>query len=188
MKKLLIIIALCFTSITIACAQDSEHFKFKGIPINGNISNFGSQLVAEGFTKVSDNKYRGKFLRNDSVVAIVGDDNNMIWRVAVFMATIDTWNDLESSFNGYIELYGEKYGAPNSTSKKFSSYTGDDSWLKMDALHDGECFYNATWNLPQGSIEIRIVEGTRSSTGRICIVYTDGANKTKVHQSDLDEI
>lgn len=188
MKKLLILIVLLIGSISFANAQNSDHFTFKGIPINGSVSNFGNQLVADGFTKIATNTYRGKFLRNDSVVTLVGDDNNMVWRVAAIMANTDTWNTLEASFNNYVNLYSEKYGTPANLSKKFTTYTGDHSGLKMDALDDGECQYYAIWNLPQGSIEVRIVKGNKYDTGCIRVVYTDNVNKEKVHQSDLDEI
>ena len=188
MKKLFFIIFATFVAISATYAQDTEYFQFKGIPINGSISNFGKQLEAEGFTKINANSYRGKFLRTDSVVTIVGDDDNMVWRVAAFLATTDTWSTLESAFNNYVNLYKEKYGTPHASSKKFTSYTGDHSGLKMSAIMDGECDYSATWNLPQGSIEVRIVEGSEYKTGCIRIIYTDNANKNKVHQSDLDEI
>ena len=188
MKKLLILIVLLIGSISFANAQNSDHFTFKGIPINGSVSNFGNQLVADGFTKIATNTYRGKFLRNDSVVTLVGDDNNMVWRVAAIMANTDTWNTLEASFNHYVNLYSEKYGAPASLSKKFTSYSGNDSSVKMWKLNDGECQYYAIWNLPQGSIEVRIVKGNKYDAGCIRVVYTDNVNKEKVHQSDLDEI
>ena len=203
MKKLIILIALLVGSISFANAQNSDHFTFKGIPINGSVSNFGNQLVADGFTKIATNTYRGKFLRNDSVVTLVSDDNNMVWRVAAVMAHTNTWNTLEESFNNYVNLYSEKYGTPTTISKKLTTYTGDHSrtrtsattGLEMGALDDGECQYYAIWNLPQGSIEVRIVRGNEYYTdyrgwvvGCIRVEYTDNVNKDKVHQSDLDEI
>lgn len=188
MKRLFLLILATVTAISATYAQDAEYFQFKGIPINGSINDFGKQLEVEGFTKINANSYRGKFLRNDSVVTIVGDDDDMVWRVAAFLATTDTWNTLESAFNSYVNLYKEKYGAPHASSKKFLGYVGDSSVSKMHAIGDGECDYSATWNLPQGSIEVRIVEGSKYSTGCIRIIYTDNANKNRVHQSDLDEI
>ena len=188
MKKLLILVIFLIGSISFANAQNSDHFTFKGIPINGSVSNFGNQLVADGFTKIATNTYRGKFLRNDSVVTLVGDDNNMIWRVAAIMANTDTWSTLEASFDNYVNLYCEKYGAPANLSKEFTTYTGDDSGLKMYALDDGECQYYAIWNLAQGSIEVRIVKGNKYNTGCIRVVYTDNVNKEMVHPTDLDEI
>ena len=58
----------------------------------------------------------------------------------------------------------------------------------MHAINDGECNYYAIWNLPQGSIEVRIVKGSKYREGTVRIVYTDKANKEDVRKSDLSEI
>lgn len=188
MKKILsLLIAMMFIAGGIS-AQETEHFKFKGIPIDGTLAEFGKNLVAEGFVKVGNNAYKGKFLRNEALVALVGDDNNMIWRVAAVMPSTDTWSILESSFDGYVSLYSEKYGKPSKLSKSFANYTGDDSGLNMLAVNDGECNYFAIWTLPQGTIEVRIVKGSKYLEGTIRIVYTDNANKDEVRKSDLSEI
>lgn len=188
MKRLLIFITLSIFSICNTIAQDTDHFTFKGIPIDGSVNNFAQQLVSDGYYKVNNNTYRGKFLRNDCAVTIVADDDNMVWRVAATFASIDTWNDLENSFDSYVSLYSEKYGKPKKHFKEFSTYTGSDSLLKMIAIDGGNCKYTAYWELPQGSIEVKIVEGNRYNTGCIRIIYTDSSNKSAVHKSDLDEI
>lgn len=187
-KYILLTIATLFAFVTTIQAQDSDHFHFKGIPIDGSLSNFGSSLVSQGFTKINNNTYKGKFLRNEAIVALVGDDDNMIWRVAAVMPSTDTWSILESSFNGYVDLYTEKYGAPTKLNKSFAGYTGNSASSKMSAIYYGECEYYAIWNLKQGSIEVRIVKGSDSFEGTIRIVYTDNANKEDVRKSDLDEI
>lgn len=169
-------------------AQQSEHFNFKGIPIDGSLSAFGNKLVAEGFTKVGTNAYRGKFLRNECLIALVGDDDNMIWRVAAIFPATDTWSVLESSFNGYVDLYSEKYGRPTTLKKEFAGYASDYGPAKMMSVTNGECNYYAIWNLPQGSIEVRIVKADKYDEGTIRIVYTDNANKDNVRKSDLEEI
>jgi hypothetical protein len=188
MKRLFIFITFTIFSICDTLAQEAEHFTFKGIPIDGSVSNFAEQLVSDGYSKVNSNTYRGKFLRNDCAVTIVADDDNMVWRIAATFASIDTWNDLESSFNSYVSLYSEKYGKPKSLFKEFSTRTGDSTYRKMIAIDEGNCKYTAYWELPQGSIEVKIVEGNRYDTGSIRIIYTDSSNKSAVHKSDLDEI
>lgn len=189
MKKLILLtISALFTFMTTIQAQQSEHFQFKGIPIDGSLTKFGNSLVAEGFTKINNNTYKGKFLRNEAIVALVGDDDNMIWRVAAIMPSTDTWSILESSFDGYVNLYTEKYGKPSVLNKGFAGYTGTSASLKMSAVGDGECEYYAIWNLKQGSIDVRIVKGSKYNEGTIRIVYTDNANKEDVRKSDLDEI
>lgn len=188
MKRLFTLFIATFLTLGTLSAQQADHFTFKGIPIDGSLSAFGNQLVAEGFTKVGTNAYRGKFLRNECLIALVGDDDNMIWRVAAIFPASDTWSVLESSFNGYVDLYSEKYGRPTTIKKEFNTYTGDNPGLKMHAIDDGECNYFAVWNLPQGSIEVRIVKTNKYKEGAIRVVYTDNANKDSVRKSDLEEI
>lgn len=187
-KYILLTLASLFAFIGSIKAQDSDHFHFKGIPIDGSLSKFGSSLVSQGFTKINNNTYKGKFLRNEAIVALVGDDDNMIWRVAAVMPSTDTWSILESSFNGYVDLYTEKYGTPTKLNKSFAGYTGNSASIKMSAIYDGECEYYAIWNLKQGTIEVRIVKSSTYKEGSIRIVYTDNANKEDVRKSDLDEI
>ena len=189
MKRILSIIAIALFTFTIgAFAQQNNHFQFKGIPIDGSLTNFGRELAKQGFVEVANNTYKGKFLRNEAIVALVGDDDNMIWRVAAIMPSTDTWSILESSYNSYVELYTEKYGKPSKSENIFSTYTGNDAGLRMHAINDGECNYYAIWNLPQGSIEVRIVKGSKYLEGTVRIIYTDKANKEDVRKSDLSEI
>lgn len=188
MKRLFTLFIATFLALGTLSAQQADHFTFKGIPIDGSLSAFGNQLVAEGFTKVGTNTYRGKFLRNECLIALVGDDDNMIWRVAAIFPASDTWSVLESSFNGYVDLYSEKYGRPTTIKKEFNTYIGDHPALKMNAIDNGECNYFAIWKLPQGTIEVRIVKTDEYMEGAIRIVYTDNANKESVRKSDLEEI
>lgn len=188
MKRIFSLIIAMMLFVCGISAQDAKHFTFKGIPIDGSITEFGKSLVADGFVKINNNTYKGRFLRNEALVALVGDDDNMIWRVAAIMPFTDTWSILESSFNGYVGLYSEKYGKPSTLTKSFNKNVYNDSTLKMHAVNDGECNYSAIWNLPQGSIEVSIVKGSKYREGTIRIVYTDNANKDDVRKSDLNEI
>lgn len=188
MKRLFALFIASIFAVGTISAQQADHFTFKGIPIDGSLSAFGNQLVAEGFTKVGTNAYRGKFLRNECLIALVGDDDNMIWRVAAIFPATDTWSVLESSFNGYVDLYSEKYGRPTTIKKEFTGYTSDYGPAKMLSITNGECNYFAVWNLPQGTIEVRMVKTEKIAEGAIRIVYTDNANKESVRKSDLEEI
>lgn len=188
MKRLITMVVFAMLAIGTTTAQENGHFTFKGIAIDGPVSEFGQQLVADGFVKMNANTYRGKFLRQNCVVSLVADEDYQVWRVAALLPQTETWSTLETSFNGYIDLYTEKYGKPKSISRSFSSYSGDNSWLKMDALSKGECNYIGLWSLPYGSIEVKMVKGSDYQTGAIRIVYTDNANKDAVRKADLADI
>jgi len=173
-------------------AQEVEHLKFKGIPIEGSIDDFGKKLVAEGFSRVAQNAYKGKFMRSDCTVVLVAADDGMIWRVAIAFGDVKTWSTLRSSFDGYIDLYAEKYGRPTKTTKIFTGYYADliqnSADMAMLAIGNDACNYNAYWKLKQGSIDMRIVKGKSYNSGAIMIIYTDDINKTVVRSADLDEI
>jgi hypothetical protein len=188
MKRFIIILALSILSIGITTAQQQEHFKFKGIPIDGPVSTFRSKLIADGFTEVKKGVFSGKFLRQNCMVSLVADDNNMIWRVAAVFPQSNTWSTIEAQFNSHVALYTEKYGKPTSISREFGTYTSDHPGLKMIAISNGECRYIAIWKTQYGEIDVRIVKGSGYDTGAVRVVYTDKANKNAVHQSDLDEI
>ncbi len=58
----------------------------------------------------------------------------------------------------------------------------------MSAVYHDACNYIASWELPHGSIVVKIIKGDKFDSGCIMIVYTDNANKTVVRKADLDEI
>lgn len=192
MKRLLLFAALVVCMVGTLHAQETEHLKFKGIPIEGSVDSFGCKLVAEGFSKVAQNAYRGKFMRSDCAVVLVGADNGMIWRVAIAFGDVNTWSTLRSSFDGYVDLYTEKYGRPTKIVKEFLGYYVDlvksSADNAMSAIFNDSCNYNAYWKLQHGSIDMRIVKGKSYRSGVIVITYTDDTNKAVVRSADLDEI
>lgn len=192
MKRLLLSIVFALCAIGLSSAQEPEHLKFKGIPIEGSIDDFGRKLVAEGFSQIAKNAYKGKFMRSDCTVVLVAADNGMIWRVAIAFGDVKTWSTLRSSFEGYVDLYKEKYGQPTKITKTFTGYYADlvrsNPNVAMSAIDDDACNYNAYWKLKQGSIDMSIVKGKSYRSGAIIITYTDDTNKAVVRSADLDEI
>lgn len=179
-------------ALGISSAQETEHLKFKGIPIEGSVDDFGKKLVAGGFSQIAKNAYRGKFMRSDCTVVLIAADNGMIWRVAIAFGDVKTWSTLRSAFDGYIDLYKEKYGAPAKVTKTFTGNYVDlvrnsPDWA-MYAIGEDACNYNAYWKLKQGLIDMRIVKGKSYGRGSIMITYTDDTNKAVVRSADLDEI
>ena len=190
MKRLLLIVSLLICCVGLSSAQD-DHFKFKGIPISGSIEEFGRKLVADGFCKVAVNTYKGKFLRGDSIVMPVGSDDGMIWRVAAVFGAVEAWSTLSASFDGYVDLYTEKYGRPTKIVRAFTGMYDNTAVRfghQMSAVYHDACNYIASWELPHGSIVVKIIKGDKFDSGCIMIVYTDNANKTVVRKADLDEI
>lgn len=192
MKRLLLLVVLAVCMAGTSLAQEAEHLKFKGIPIEGSVDDFGKKLVAEGFSQVAKNAYRGKFMRSDCTVVLIAADNGMIWRVAIAFGDVKTWSTLRSSFDGYIDLYKEKYGAPTKVTKTFTGHYANSVQsspdMAMYAIYNDACNYNAYWKLKQGSIDMSIVKGKSIKSGVIVITYTDDANKAVVRSADLDEI
>ena len=89
MKQRILTIWFLFTIATCCFAQ--KHFKFMGIPIDGNVSNFCDKLKSKGFTRdVGDveNAYCfvGKFYGEDACIQVdYTHDTHIVYSVSVYI-------------------------------------------------------------------------------------------------------
>lgn len=115
MKKHLFILVLCCYAI---CSLAQEHLSFKGIPIEGSMTEFCQKLKDKGFTQVGrDNNvpsFIGDFTGRQATVGVgATDDGNIVHSVIVIFDECFEWNALVNTYNYYKELYTRKYGNPS---------------------------------------------------------------------------
>lgn len=183
MKRLLLFAALVVCMAGTLHAQETEHLKFKGIPIEGSVDSFGRELVTEGFSKEEKSVYKGIFMGRESYVFLNSQTDNQIRAVGVIFNECDTWKKLKSDYVWCVDMYTEKYGDPLSETRTFSGYKNEDNGLAMYAVKDDECNYRAIWIVPNGMISITI-----SPMARVFISYLDGVSAQNNHSAIIDEI
>ena len=116
MRKFLIAITLLFVAVINTMAQ--EHLSFKGIPIEGSMTEFCQKLKTKGFTQLGrdDNvtTFTGDFTGRQATVGVgATDDGKSVHSVVVIFDESSEWNTLVNTYDYYKGLYIRKYGEPS---------------------------------------------------------------------------
>ena len=172
MKKIILLLLL-FPTIVFA-----QHLKFMGIPIDGDINNFGKQLQAKGFKidKADDRHmfFIGKFARKDAYVGVLSSTkSNKVCRVIVLFQKEKTWSSLKSEYNNLKEQYSVKYELEEESHSFVDPYYEGDGY-EMSAVEAEKCDYWAFFKAEYGTILLEI-----SSNCYISVAYEDNSNIEK---------
>ncbi len=190
MKK--IIISLLFMVVaTIMMAQ--EHLEFKGIPMDGPVSNFVSKLKTKGYTQVYNSGFgyalEGSFTGKPVTIYVLGTEKTgIVWKVVVNFEKATSWYTIKSQYKQYVEIFTQKYGSPSDHFEFFSRpyYEGDG--YEMQALRNDKCNYCSYFETTKGTISV----GMSSNSECLSIRYEDGLNvkirDTEKNSSILDDI
>lgn len=181
MKKIYLLIATLFVSCML-CAQTSstEHFTFKGVPIDGSISEFVSRLQEVGYTPSNfDEKsaeltgaFGGEY---DCKIAVFATPkSHKVYNLLVIMSTSSSWNSLKSDYKEYKSMLTTKYGKPKTSVERFKDpyYEGDGYEIQAFRLNKG--LYVSWFETESGVVTLAIsyLEGG----ARIVMIYTDNIN------------
>lgn len=190
MRKLIFVITLLFSTVINLTAQ--EHLSFKGIPIEGSMTEFCQKLKSKGFKLFN--------LYNNGVAMFTGDftgeqvhvgvsateDGKNVYSVIVMFDESKEWKKLVNKYDYYKALYTRKYGEP-SVCKEYNPARSNDNFSLMHELSQGTVTYNSIWNVAGGSIELSI-EKFDYSKGYVCIKYRDAQNLEHKIQKELEDI
>ena len=147
-KQSILIICLLFLMLSSCRDASNSHtgcIDFLGIPIEGNVDDFGKKLSAQGYrcggedetyhTLVFDGNYRNKYA---SIILDFDERNRNIFGVRVhFPEDKPDFNDL---LNEYVDKYGEcKFVA--------TGYSSQYSWKVDNGTFRLECFGNNAFNM-----------------------------------------
>ena len=112
MKKILITLTVLFAVIDIMA---QEHLSFKGIPIEGSMTEFCQKLKSKGFTSIGRENnitlFSGDFTGRQATVGVTAtDDGKNVFAVVVLFDPSGEWNTLVNTYDYYKDLYTRKYG------------------------------------------------------------------------------
>ena len=188
MKKLMILLFAVLTCMT----GYAQHLKFKGIPLEGTLTNFVTQLKAKGFSYIeTDNGIaylQGEFAGHKGctvgVATFSGTQN--VCRVTTVFPEQDTWASASNDYYTLKAFLREKYGEPISVEKFQNDYVDSDV-SKRHAIVNGEGNFISTFTTEGGKIELTI---RKSGPIKLCIVlnYYDNENSLKVRQQIMDDL
>lgn len=188
MKKFILSLTMFFACVSVMA---QKHLTFKGIPIEGSMTEFCQKLTSKGFVSLGreDNVslFAGNFTGRKSTVGIISSDNGKdVYGVMVFFDSCSEWNTLVDTYGYYKNLYTRKYGEPAISREEINS-DSDDNTILMIGLSEGKNVYASLWKVEGGEIEIDIKKGGVAE-GRVVICYRDAQNLNAKIEKDLDEI
>jgi len=189
MKKIISIIALVLC--TLAVSAQTNHMKFKGIPMEGTLQNFTNKLKLKGYTpmgiKDGVSLLNGEFAGyKDCQIYAIADKSGMICKVAVIFPKMDRWSELESCYNKYKSMLTEKYGAPESCTEIFQNDYIDDDNRRMHELKMDRCKYITDFVCDEGDIKLEISH--ESFTCFVILSYFDKVNQDKLRKKIMDDL
>lgn len=169
-----------------ATIDNNKHLTFKGVPINGTLSQFVAKMEAAGFKRTNkNNKDAGK-----GQVKLVGDFagyNNccvfvstqlqldLVCKIRVEFPGKDNWDELYRNYTNLKNLLTEKYGKPKSVIEKVPSYrTTPDSFMR--GVQMNESTYKTIFNTSLGTIEISLKCNEFYDDPYVCLEYFDAEN------------
>ena len=183
MKKILASLAVFLAVINIMA---QEHLSFKGIPIEGSMTEFCQKLKTKGFTSIGQEN--NIFTGSEATVGVTAtDDGKNVFAVVVLFEPSGEWNTLVNTYDYYKDLYTRKYGKP-SISKEKNPALSDSNTALMAEVHQGTVVYGSAWEVTGGDIQLSIEKSSGVYEGMVLIRYRDSQNVEAKIQSDLDDI
>lgn len=191
MRKLIVSLAFMVITLTSYAQSGSEHLTFKGIPIEGSMTEFCQKLKNKGFTSIDRENnlalFTGDFTgRNATIGVKATDDGKSVFAVVVLFDPSGEWNTLVNTYDYYKDLYTRKYGNPNSIEK--NPARSDSNTALMAELDQGTVTWGSVWKVSGGDITLSITKSSGVYEGMVVITYHDTQNEATKIQKDLEDI
>ncbi|MBR2637682.1 MAG: hypothetical protein IKD40_02420 [Bacteroidaceae bacterium] len=210
MKKLIALYALMFIVLA-SCTQStseqttskeastaktvkssSKHLTFRGVPIDGTLSEFIAKMVSKGFcyNETIDEvaSLNGDFAGYEDCKIVVNTfRNENVYEILVLFPIQITWSDIENNYSSLKSMLTSKYGKPTKCVEKFANANVKKDNDKLSALAKGDCEYNTVFELNKGTITLSI-ENNLLFFNRVCLCYTDKINSQALGQAAIDDL
>jgi hypothetical protein len=177
------------------CAQSAEnqHLLFKGVPIDGTLSEYVEKMKLNGFV-VMDSEPGTYVLQGDFagykdcfVGVVTMKQKDLVSRIKVLFPERDDWASLYGNYVNLKEMLIQKYGQPTEVVEVFSSYPSlTDEGLKFTYAQVGQCNYKTVFDTPKGQVSLYI-----DNTDSKCFVglsYTDKINGEIMKAKAIDDL
>lgn len=195
MKKFLFV-AICALFATVAFAQssESEHLTFKGVPIDGTLSQYVAKMKAAGFSYLGEEDgtalLKGDFagFKGCTIGVSTLEGVDVVNRIVVLFTTYDEWSSLERDYNHLKDMLTKKYGEPSEVVQEFvNSYSSRNNTAKILALGSDECTWYTTFSTEKGDIQLALSKYDYTS-GVVVLKYFDKINTEAVMTAAMDDL
>jgi len=192
MKKTLFFVIAILLSASLNAQNAAEHMKFKGIPIDGTLTDFTQKMKQKGFIYkgIEDGMalFEGEFAATKGCTVIaVAKSTNVVHKVGVAFPDCDTWSCLSNKYESLKDMLTQKYGEPSFNVERFDDrYVSDDNDRYYNVRTD-RCKYATSWVTEEGEIDLDITHSGYTSCF-VRLIYIDGTNTDKVINQAIDDL
>ncbi|WP_455095940.1 hypothetical protein [Prevotella koreensis] len=194
MRKVLITFMIMLSTTIVWGQSSSEHFTFKGVPIDGTIDEFVSKMKQKGFSVLQTEEnlsvLTGDFASyNDCTILIPSlKQKNLVNRVTVIFPDASTWMSLSTNYFSIKNMLKEKYGEPTYVIEEFQGYSEpNNDRERMNEVFLDRCKYITKFDAPKGIIVLSIAH-TELTTCNVLLSYLDKINSNKIDAQAMDDL
>ena len=194
MNRIISLISLMLCYIASIAQTSDEHLSFKGVPIDGSLSEYVSKMKSAGFSYIGTQDgtaiLQGDFAGFKGCIIGVSTlkNSDVVNTIGVIFPEKDDWSSLEENYLHLKKMLTEKYGKPSECVEEFQGYgSPSDNSDKLHRLKMDRCTYVTVFETPKGDIQLPIGHQSVSS----CFVklqYWDRINTDAVKAKAMDDL
>lgn len=185
---------LLISVISFAQNQKTEHLSFKGVPIDGTLTEYVSKMKENGFSHLSTNDgtaiLNGDFAgyKDCTVGVSTLKQKDLVHKIAVIFPKKETWSTLFGNYSDLKEMLTEKYGKPSEVVEKFDSDSQpSDDEDRMFKVKFDNCKYYSIWQTDKGNIQLSVSHNGVLSCF-VTLAYFDKSNGEVIRAKAKDDL
>lgn len=187
-------LALVFSTMQlVAQTADNQHLMFKGVPIDGTLSEYVEKMKLNGFVVAASEPgtslLQGDFAGyKDCLVGVVTmKQKDLVSRIKVMFPEQNDWSSLHGNYVNLKDMLIQKYGQPTEVVEVFPSYPSvTNDGLKYTYAQVGECNYKTVFETPKGKVSLYIDK--IDSKCFVGLSYTDKINGEIMKAKAIDDL
>lgn len=194
MKNLLMTLALVLSTMQLlAQTADNQHLMFKGVPIDGTLSEYVEKMKLNGFVLVATEPgattLQGDFAsyKKCQISVVTMQQKDLVSKIRVMFPVQRDWATLYENYSNVKDMLTQKYGAPTIVIEEFRNDSDvKDDRLKFINVSSGQCNYTTVFKTPSGEICLYL-----DHTEFKCFVgltYTDKINGEIMKAKAIDDL
>lgn len=190
MKRLFLFFAvLCMSHFMMG----QEHMKFKGVEIDGTLSEMVTKLKTKGFTYLGAEDgiaiLQGDFAgyRDCQIVVLSMKETGKVNAIGVAFPEREDWSSLEGDYDRLKSMLTEKYGEPSRVIERFNKDYVPDNWWRFHYITSDEATWMSEFEVSNGTIELYINKMDYGDAA-VILKYYDKVNTDVVRASAMDDL
>lgn len=194
MKNLLMTLVLALSTMRlVAQTADNQHLMFKGVPIDGTMSEYVAKMKLNGFVVVATEPgatmLQGDFAsyKKCLIGVVTLQQKDLVSKIRVMFPEQSDWATLYGNYSNVKEMLTQKYGAPTEVIEEFTTYPDvKDDGLKFMYLRNGECNYTTVFKTSNGEISLYLDHA--ESVRFVGLSYLDKINGEIIKAKAIDDL